>query len=308
MLQGTGFTRAQDDSYTVLDYIQSRDALKELNRNNYILDTYSSHGDIINRFSRSFDDSFEALWKYYSKRIVALDLDATSGITTLQVRAFTAEDAAKINEMLLEMGERLINRMNQRAATDSVKFAQTQVDIAQAKAKNAAAALAAYRNKYVVFDPEKQSALQLDQVSKLRSQLLDAQTQLGQLQLLSPKNPQIPALKNSISTITQQIQTATVGVTGGKNSLSEKAADYARVQLDAQFADKQLASTMAALENARADANRKQLYLERLVQPEAPDKAIEPKRIRGILTTLVIGMVVWATLSLLFASVREHRD
>jgi capsular polysaccharide transport system permease protein len=34
LLQGTGFSRAQDDTYPVIDYIQSRDALRELNRGN----------------------------------------------------------------------------------------------------------------------------------------------------------------------------------------------------------------------------------------------------------------------------------
>jgi len=65
---------------------------------------------------------------------------------------------------------------------------------------------------------------------------------------------------------------------------------------------------MAALDGARADAQRKQLYLERLIQPNRPDVAIEPKRLRGIATVFVLGLVAWASLSLLLASVREHRD
>jgi capsular polysaccharide transport system permease protein len=116
LLQGTGFSRAQDDTYAVVDYIQSRDALKELNRGDYIADAYGNHGDFLGHFSRSFDDSFEALWKYYGKRIVSVDFDSTSAITTLQVRAYTSKDAEKINETLLNMSERLVNRMNERAA------------------------------------------------------------------------------------------------------------------------------------------------------------------------------------------------
>jgi capsular polysaccharide transport system permease protein len=308
LLQGTGFSRAQDDTYPVIDYIQSRDALKELNRGDYIVDAYGNHGDFLSHFSRHLDGSFESLWKYYGKHIVSVDLDSTSAITTLQVRAYTASDAAKINETLLEMSERLINRMNERAAVDTVQFAQQQVDLAAAKAKDAAAALASYRNSYTVFDPEKQSALQLQQVTSLQTQMFAAQTQLIQLQSISPQNPQIPVLKTSIATLEKQIQEATGGVTGGANSLSNKAAAYARLQLDSQFADKQLASTMAALENARAEAQRKQLYLERLVQPNTPDVAIEPKRLKGIFEVFALGMIAWGVLSLLLAGVREHHD
>lgn len=65
---------------------------------------------------------------------------------------------------------------------------------------------------------------------------------------------------------------------------------------------------MASLEQARNEAQRKQLYLERIVQPNKPDIAIEPQRIRAILTTLAVGVVVWGILSMLFAGIREHHD
>lgn len=308
LLQGTGFARAQDDTYPVIDYIQSRDALTELNRGNYLLDAYSNRGDIISRFNSGLDDSFEALWKYYGKHVVSIDFDSTSAITTLQVRAFTSKDAEKINQTLLEISERLVNRMNERASSDTVQFAQREVSLAAAKAKDAAAALAAYRNSFTVFDPEKQSALQLQQVTSLQSQMFAAQTQLMQLQSISPQNPQVPVLKTNIESLQKQIQAATGGVTGGKDSLSQKAANYARLQLDAQFSDKQLGSAMSALENARAEAERKQLYLERLVQPNAPDVAIEPKRLKSVFEVFALGMIVWGVLTLLLAGVREHHE
>ncbi|WP_112184587.1 hypothetical protein [Ralstonia sp. GX3-BWBA] len=308
LLQGTGFSRAQDDTYPVIDYIESRDALGELNRNNYILDAYGNHGDILSRFLRQFDDSFEALWKYYNKRVVTVEFDSTSAITTLQVRSFTSQDAIKINESLLELSEHLINRMNERAAKDMVQFARGEVDAAAAKAKDAAAALATYRKSNTVFDPDRQSALQLQQVTTLQAQLFSAQTQLSQLQAIAPQNPQIPVLKTNIAAVEKQIQEATGGVTGGKGSLSDKAANYTRLQLDSQFADKQLASAMAALENARAEAQRKQLYLERLVQPNQPDVAVEPRRLKRIFEVFALGMIAWGVLSLLVTGVREHHD
>ncbi|KVF54712.1 hypothetical protein [Burkholderia cenocepacia] len=308
LLQGTGFSRAQDDTYPVIDYIESRDALRELNQSDYIANTFSQNGDFVSRFHKYFDSSFEGLWKYYTSHIVSVDFDATSAIATLQIRAYTAQDAAKINERLLDISERLINRMNARAATDTVQFAQHEVELATKQAKDAAAALATYRNSHTVFDPDRQSALQLQQVTSLQTQLFAAQTRLIQLQSISPQNPQIPALQSSIDAIQKQIKIATGDVTGGQNSLSQKAAGYARLQLDAQFADKQLASALGALENARAEAERQQLYLERLVQPNVPDKAQEPRRVKRIIEVFALGMLAWGILSLLFAGIREHSD
>lgn len=168
--------------------------------------------------------------------------------------------------------------------------------------------MATYRNSHTVFDPDKQSALQLQQVTLLQNQMLAARSQLLQLLAISPQNPQIPVLKTNIAALEAQIKDATGNVAGGKGSLSDKAAAYARLQLDSQFADKQLGSAMSALENARAEAQRKQLYLERLVQPNTPDVAIEPKRLKRIFEVFAVGMIVWGVLSLLLAGVREHHD
>ncbi|MBY4722332.1 MULTISPECIES: hypothetical protein [Burkholderia] len=308
LLQGTTFGKAQDDTYSVIDYIQSRDALRELNQHNYIVDAYSQRGDFVSRFHSWIDNSFESLWKYYGQHVVTVDFDSASAITTLQVRAYTAQDAARINSTLLDISEHLVNRMNERAATDTVQFAQAQVELATAKAKDAAAAMATYRNSHTVFDPDKQSALQLQQVTLLQNQMLAARSQLLQLLAISPQNPQIPVLKTNIAALEAQIKDATGNVAGGKGSLSDKAAAYARLQLDSQFADKQLGSAMSALENARAEAQRKQLYLERLVQPNTPDVAIEPKRLKRIFEVFAVGMIVWGVLSLLLAGVREHHD
>jgi capsular polysaccharide transport system permease protein len=309
LLQGTGFSRAQDDTYPVIDFIQSRDALQELNKQEYIANAYSRHGDWVSRFPGvDRDESFEALYRYYAKRIVSIDFDSTSAIATVKVQAFTSADAAHINETLLELGERLINRMNSRAAQDTVQLAQQQVTVAANKAKDAAVALTAFRNGNTVFDPDRQSALQLQGVMSLQGEMLAAQTQLLQLQAISPENPQIASLKTTIGSLQKQIAEQTGSVAGGKGSLSQKAGDYARVQLDVQFADRQLTAAMASLETAQSEAQRKQLYLERLVEPNRPDAALEPKRLKGIFIVLVLGLICWGILSLLLAGVREHND
>jgi capsular polysaccharide transport system permease protein len=97
-------------------------------------------------------------------------------------------------------------------------------------------------------------------------------------------------------------------VTSARGSFSARAPIFERLALDVEFADKQLGVALAELESARAEALQKQLYLETLVQPNLPDKAMEPKRFRSMFTVLIISMVGWAVASILIASVREHAD
>jgi capsular polysaccharide transport system permease protein len=97
-------------------------------------------------------------------------------------------------------------------------------------------------------------------------------------------------------------------VTGDSHSLSAKSASYDRFLLEKGFADRQLATALVSLESAKSEAVRKQLYLERLVQPNLPDKAMEPRRLRSVLTVLLLGLIAWGVISLLVASVKEHTE
>ena len=309
LLQGAGFSRSEDDTHSVHDFILSRDALQKLNDKLKLDKSFSDPQiDLFSRFaSFGVDENFEGLHKYYLKR-VAIDTDTTSAISVLKVKVYNAEDAYRINTMLLEMSEGLINQLNERGRQDMIRFATSEVETAEKKAKAAALALSGYRNDKAVFDPERQSAIQLQLVSKIQDELIATKTQLDQVRTFTPDNPQIPSLKKRASTLQAEMDSQMAKVAGGSASLTNKAADYERLALDRTFADKQLGAALASLEQARNDAQRKQLYLERIVQPNKPDVAVEPRRMRAIFATFVLGLISWGILTILISGVREHKD
>ncbi len=308
-LQGTGFSRSQDDTYSVRDFILSRDALKELDEQLGVRKAYSTkEADVINRFpGLDWDASFEAFHRYYKKQ-VAVDYDPVSSISVLTVRAFAAQDAKGVNDLLLKMGERLVNNLNDRSRLDLIRTAEQEVKIAEDRTKSASLAFSAFRSTQTVFDPEKQSAMQLQGVGKLQEELLSVEAQLTQLRQISPTNPQISVLKNRTDDLRKTIATETAKITGVGSSLTSKSTNFERLALEKGFAEKQLAIALTALESAKSEAQRKQLYLERLVQPNLPDKALEPRRIRSFFTVLAVGLLAWGVATLLAASIREHLE
>jgi capsular polysaccharide transport system permease protein len=309
ILQGTGFSRSQEDAMSVHDFIRSRDALKTLDGELALGKSFSAPTvDVLNRFGAlDWDTSFEALHKFYNKR-VAVSADASSGISILRVSAFSAEQAFAINERLLVLSERLVNQLSNRGREDVMKLAIQDVVDAEKKAKEAALAVASYRSQNTVVDPEKQTTYQLQQVSKLQDELINTRAQLLQLRSLSPDNPQVPVLKNRIDGLQAAVDAELSKMTGSASSLTNKAAAFERLALDRAFAEKQLANAMAALEVARSETQRKQLYLERIVQPNKPDIAIEPRRLRSVIVIFMLGLVAWGILTLLAASIREHME
>ena len=309
LLRGAGFSRAQDDSYSVQEYMLSRDALAELNRELGLGNAFASQ--TVDRFSRFAgldpDDSFEALHRYYQK-MIKVQTDPITSVTSLTVNAFNADDALNANRLLLTLSESLVNRLNERGRRNLVEYAKAEVSVAEIRAKSAALAFSAYRNRQGVVDPERQAGLQLQQLTKLQDELISSQLQVGQLKSLTPQNPQIAPLEQRIKQLRAEIAKESARVTGGQDSLAVKSGDFQRLALEMEFSNKQLASAMVNLESARSEAQRQQIYLERIAEASRPDSAQEPRRLRGILATFLVGLIAWGVISLLLAGVREHQD
>lgn len=309
LLQTSGIARQLDDQYAVHDYILSRDALKELNDEFDLATKFKNWRiDFLNRFAAyQWDDSFEALLRYYRRR-VGVEIDSKSSISVLQVSAFTAEDARTLNERLLKMSERLVNEMSERSRNDIVRFAQNEVKLAEAAAKQAALAVAAFRSEKSVVDPERQSAFQLQQLGKLQEELIITKTQIAQLKATAPANSQIQSLLTRQEALQKEIDAELARIAGRGGSLTNKAAAYMQLALEREFAEKRLATALTLLETARNDAQRQQLYLDRVVQPNLPDYPTEPRRIRYTFLVFVLSLVIWAIAGLLISAVREHLE
>jgi capsular polysaccharide transport system permease protein len=309
LLSTAGFNRADDEGYAAKAYVESRDSLKDLNSDGYIARVYgSTEYSAFNRFNPfGWDGSFEALYKFYQAKVNVVE-DATSSMMTLTVKAFSPEDAHRINGFLLQRSEALVNQLNERGRKDLIAYAQREVDDAKIAARNASVAMSRFRNREGVVDPEKQATVQLQMVSKLQDQLIATRLHLQQIEKYTPDNPQIPILRTQMRNLDEQVRSESAKVAGGSRSLAANAVEYERLKLDGEFSAKQLAVAMTALEEAKNEARRKQAYIERVVQPSLPDKPGEPRRLRGVLTTFVVGLIVWGVLTMLIAGVREHSE
>ncbi|QCI93589.1 hypothetical protein [Novosphingobium sp. EMRT-2] len=309
LLKGAGFSNAGDEIHVAQGFLDSRDALRELDRDGQFRRAYSRPTiSVFNRFDPlGWNGTFEALFKYYKSR-VGVEYDAGSSITTLTVRAYQPGDARKFNEQLLRMAEVTVNRLNSRGRQDLIQFANAEVEIAKNQARDAALALSAFRNAKGLVDPDKQAVIQLQMISKLQDELIATKTQLRELREYAPQSPQVPVLVTRIAGLEEEIGRQSGLIAGDQKSLAASAAQYQRLILESQFADRQLAAAMASLQEAQNEARRKQAYVERIAEPNLPDEALEPSRFRSMLTTFMLSMIIWGVASMLLAGIREHRN
>ncbi|ATF74105.1 capsule biosynthesis protein [Pasteurella multocida] len=308
LLQSSGFARAQDDTYTVQEFMRSRSTLELLEKNIPIRQFYEDKGDLFSRFNplNIFSEQ-EAFYQYFSKKL-SVNFDSVSGIATLNIRAFDPKEAQQINQELLKQGEYLINRLNERARKDTIMFAELAVSEAEKKVTETSSALSEYRIKNGVFDLQSQSEVQLSLISTLQNELITIQTQLDQVRSISPNNPQVQTLLARASSIRKEMQQQVQQVLGGRNSIVTQTAEYQRLVLNNTLAQQQLGTAITSLQNARSEADRQQLYLEIISYPNEPDLALEPYRLYNILATLFISLILYGITLLLLASIREHKN
>ena len=309
LLNSAALSHGTPESAAAQSYLASRDALAALNHDDAYVRAYTRSG--ISRFDRfnplGIGGSFEDLYKYYDAH-VRIDTDSAAGITVLSVRAYDPADARTINAALLRLAEETVNHLSQRAREDLIASARHEVIDAKDTARAAGAALAYYRNSAGVIDPEKQAPIQYELVSRLQDELISARSDRRQLATVAPQSEQIPALDARIHELEQRLAEQSGLAAGNRTkSLAAASEQYQRLSLDADFAAKRLAAALASLESAENEAQRKTSYVETIVQPNAPDKAMEPRRLRGILTTLVFSLIVWGVVTMLVSGIREHR-
>ena len=307
LVQTTGLSGGQEQTNEVLTYVRSRDALKALQKAVDIRGKFSTpEADALSRFPQPFSDrSFESLFKYYGKRVDAR-LDSETSTALIKVQAFTPQDAYLINRELLDLSEALVNKLNGRAQSKGIIEAQKQVELATQRARAARVALSQYRNAQALIDPSKQAVGVLEIANTLTAERAALQAQLDLMQRLTPNNPSIPALRNRISAIGTQIASQYSRVVGNGSGIASKLGGYENLLVEQEFATQSLNAASAALVQARAEAQRQQFYLERVVDPNVPDTPLLPKRLLNVLVVFAAASCLYFIAWMFMVGVLEH--
>jgi len=294
MVAGSSIVRSADDAYAVIEYMLSRDAMRQLESEDGLL-------DVINRPEADFwwrypgwiwPANEEHLFKHYL-RFVSVTYDDTTGICTLDVQAFRPEDAQKIADALLRYGEVLVNKLNVRAQNDAIETAQREVVASKIRALAELDKVTAFRKRESVLDPMLVSKDALETIGRLALDEAETNANLGEMLKSSPQSPQVSSLRQRITALENQITKERQALAGGDGSMAPLLAEYERLMLEREFADRTFVSALNMLEAARVDALRQRLYLDRISNPSIPDYAAYPYRLIFIVVTFLLCGAVY---------------
>jgi capsular polysaccharide transport system permease protein len=306
-LSGVGITSGATDAFAVHEYIDSRDGVRELNQVVDLRKVFGARGaDLFSKYPRPWEDRTEEGLYGAFRRFVTVGYDSQTGISTLTVEAFSPQDAKRVTEGLLIGGERLVNRLNERSSIDAVTDAQRAQTQAKERLALAQGNLASFRNNQRYIDPTRAATESSTLIVSLLETLANLRAERSQIASDAPQSPQLAALDSRIAAYDRQVAAERAKIAGTSGSLASEVGTYEDLTMAREFADRELTQATSALLTAEQDVRRQRLYLDRVVNPNLPDRADEPKRLLAVLTVLLSALMLYGVGWLIWAGVREH--
>lgn len=93
---------------------------------------------------------------------------------------------------------------------------------------------------------------------------------------------------------------------GTGSGIASKMGDYENLLVEQEFSTESLNVANAALVQARAEAQRQQFYLERVVNPNLPDTPLLPKRILSVIIFAAAATCLYFIAWMFVTGILEH--
>lgn len=304
---------AAGDSDILYEFIQSLEIVKNVDSALDLRGHYQAHWE---------SDPFFALWPdasaedmlWFWKRNVRISYDQATGLIEVRVLAYSGEMAQKIAQEIVAESQQMINALNEQARKDALRYAQLDLEDAVTQLKAAREALTRFRSRTQIVDPEADLQGRMGVMSNLQQQLAEALIEHDLLlQTASVTDPRVVQAKRRIQVIQDRIRSERDTFTSDtteNGAIGEDypnlIAEYEGLSVDREYAERAYRAALAAVELARAKADRQSRYLAAYIQPTLPETSEFPRRFVLSGLTLLFLMLFWSILALVYYSIRDR--
>ena len=297
------------ESQIVVQYITSRAIVDQLDASLDLRRMFSPpEADWWARLPRP--TSIEALVLYWRGQVDPF-YDPANGTVVVRVRAFTPAEALQLAKAIVAGSEQLVNELSARARHDTVRNAEAEVAQAEARLKTVLADIRAFRDREGLIDPGKTAEATGTLAARLRDELVRTNADLTTLKsYMRDDAPAVKVLKARIRSIETQQRVVAHDLTDPDRSrndtLSRQLGSYEQLESERRFAEAAYQHALQGLDQARANADRQQVYIASFVPPSLPEEALYPRRWRTLGVVALIAFALWAIGGLSVQSIRDH--
>ncbi|KAA9005094.1 sugar transporter [Histidinibacterium aquaticum] len=303
---------ASTDANILYEFIQSQSLVSSVNERLNLIEAYSAPYEQDPVFALDPNASLTELTDYW-RRMVRISFDEASGLVELRILAFEPEFAQSLAQEILDESQVLINELNAAARSDTISYAEADLEEALERVRDAREALTLFRTRTQIVDPETDIQGRMGVLNNLQQQLAQALIEYDLLvQSTSESDPRVSQVQSRIDVIRERIsEERSSFATEEANSAGEDyptlMAEYESLTVDREFAEETYRAALAALDAARSAANRQTRYLAAYIQPTYPEVAEFPRRwvLMGIAALFLF--LAWAIISLVYYSIRDSR-
>ena len=310
-----GLTRlsgSSSDADILYDYIHSQELVEFLDDEIDLKAIFSKAWPNDPIFAFNPDGSIEDLVDHWEDK-VKITYDTSSGLMTLRVLAFTAEDATLIATKILERSTEKVNLLSQDAREDATRYTRTEMERALERLKEAREALTKFRMQSRVVDPVADLQGQMGVLNSLQAQLAESYVELDLLRATATEtDPRITQTEQRIIVIQRRIaeERQKFGENGqgpGGEDYATMVAEFERLSVDREYAEQTYHTALAAYDVAQAEAQRKSRYLAAHIMPTVAQKAEYPARWTLLGLTAFFLLMAWSIGVLIYYSIRDRR-
>lgn len=303
-----GSSEAETETLAVVDFLGSQDAVDILRKQLDLVGIYRKPDiDIINRINAHPSAEWLYRYLYWYGQMIDSYYDFQNNVGVLKVYAFTPEDAQRISDKLLDMGDRLVDQFNKRAEEDALRVARGELTVAEKRVAAVQAKITDFRLHERELDLTKSTDTILDVIGKLEDSRAQAQADLTAASAyMKPDSPQFAQLTNRVKALQDQIDQQNLRLTGPNGSLAPTLAQYQSLELELQFAQNDYEAALKNLEAARLQVQKQKLFLIRTVKPNLAEESEYPRGILIVASVFLSLTVAFGIGWLILAGVREH--
>lgn len=304
----TSLTKSSSSDTDILyEYLRSQKLVADMDARLDLRAIWSKpFGDPV--FTFDPDGSIEDLLDYW-EGMVRTSYDSSTGLIEVRVLAFDPADATRIAQELLDQSARMINQLSAAAREDAVRFSREELTAAEDRLRAAREAVTAFRITNQIVDPTTDFQTQAGLITTLENQLAEAQIEIDLLAGAADNDPRLIQAKRRAEVILDRIaaERAKVGVGSGRKDFAALAADYERLIVDREFAEKSYVAALSAYDSAKAESQRTSRYLAAHVLPTTAEVSRYPERFTLLgLMALFLGLI-WSIGALVAYSLKDRR-
>lgn len=329
-----GFTIRQEETGSASDLMGGLSGLlgSPLQGNADLLFEYVQSQEIVERIDVSFDliehysenwpsDPIFSIWPtaliedvhWFWNRMVRFTYDKATGLMLAQVRARDPDSAQQLAELIVSESELMINRLNETARRDTMRNAEADLDAALERLRSAREALAEFRARTQILDPQADIQGRMGVLNVLQQQLAESLVEydLLNMQINDTNDPRLRQMQRRIEVVRNRIAEERRGfaqqdVTVDDTDYPRLIAQYESLLVNQIFAETTYQAALTAFDAARSNASRQTLYLANFIQPSLAQRAQYPQTILIIALTAGFMTLIWSIMALIYYSLRDR--